>query len=204
MAFLDWLLKKKKPLSQMTRSELRRQELLLEKDRNRLLNRIKKLSTEKQTLFEKGAIEKTPEVRRSLAQEFELKTTEQLMIARQLNVRSKEVLTVSRMRMLRENHDRAQTTGSRFGLISEKDILKLGKMIESDAITSEMYQERLDGILQLGSEIDEGAAGLSEAGSAVMDVWDKMDHGMLTDQTEAFDEADRTVREQHRAAADEG
>ena len=28
MSFLDWLVKKKKPLSKMTRSELRRQELL--------------------------------------------------------------------------------------------------------------------------------------------------------------------------------
>jgi len=42
-----------------------------------------------------------------LAQEFELKTSEQLMLARQLNIRSKEMLTVSRLRMLRENADRA-------------------------------------------------------------------------------------------------
>ena len=182
----------------MTRSELRRQELLLEKDRTQLLNKITKIATDKQTLFERGAQERTPEVRRMLAQEFELKTTEQLMLARQLNIRSKEMLTVSRLRMLRENADRAGQS-SRLGLVSESDILRLGKLIESDAVKAEIYQERLDEILAIGSAVDEGAASLSEAGRTVMNVWEKMDAGAITDKNEAFDEADRSVRERHAA-----
>ena len=198
MAFLEWLTKRKKLLSQMTRSELRRQELLLEKDRNRLLRRITKLSKGKQELFERGASEKTPEVRRVLAQEFEIKTTEQLMLSRQLNIRSKESMTVSRLRMLRENADRARSPGS-LGLISERDILRLGKLIESDSVRAEAYQERLDEILNLGAEVDEGAAGLSDAGQTVMNIWEKMDNGVLTDSSEAYEEADRSVRERHAA-----
>ncbi len=199
LSLFDWFTKRKKPLSDMTRSELRRQELLLEKERNRLVNRITKLATGKQELFEKGVSEKIPEVRRILAQEFELKTTEQLMMARQLNIRSKEMLTVSRLRMLRENADRAKATGSKLGLISEKDILKLGKLIENDAIKADMYQQRLDDVLAIGGEMDEGIAALSQAGQTVMDVWDRMDTGMISDQSEAFDEADRRVREQQAA-----
>ena len=199
MSFLDWLVKKKKPLSKMTRSELRRQELLLEKDRNQMLKRIKKLAVDKQDMFEKGAGEKTPEVRKTLAQEFELKTSEQLMISRQLNIRSKELLTVSRLRMIRENHERAKAAGSRFGLISEMDVIKLGKLIESDAITTEVYQERLDRLLEIGAGVDEGAAGLSQAGQEVLNIWDKMDQGVFADAAEAFDEADRRVREQQTA-----
>jgi len=198
MALLEWLTKRKKPLSRMTRSELRRQELLLEKDRAQLLNKITKIATDKQTLFERGAQERTPEVRRMLAQEFELKTTEQLMLARQLNIRSKEMLTVSRLRMLRENADRAGQS-NRLGLVSETDILRLGKLIESDAVKAEIYQERLDEILAIGSAVDEGAASLSEAGRTVMNVWEKMDAGAITDKNEAFDEADRSVREKHAA-----
>jgi hypothetical protein len=198
MALLEWLTKRKKPLSRMTRSELRRQELLLEKDRTQLLNKITRIATDKQTLFERGAQEKTPEVRRMLAQEFELKTTEQLMLARQLNIRSKEMLTVSRLRMLRENADRAGQS-NRLGLVSETDILRLGKLIESDAVKAEIYQERLDEILAIGSAVDEGAASLSEAGKTVMNVWEKMDAGAITDKNEAFDEADRSVRERHAA-----
>lgn len=198
MAFLEWLTKRKKLLSQMSRSELRRQELLLEKDRNRLLRRITKLSKGKQELFERGAGEKTPELRRVLAQEFEIKTTEQLMLSRQLNIRSKESMTVSRLRMLRENADRARSSGG-LGLISERDILRLGKLIETDSVRAEVYQERLDEILNLGAEVDEGAAGLSDAGQTVMSIWEKMDDGVLTDSSEAYEEADRSVRERHAA-----
>jgi len=204
MSLLSWLTHRKKPLSEMTRSELRRQELLLEKDRGQLLKRITKLAREKQEIFERGAGERVPEVRRTLAHEFELKTSEQLMAARQLNIRSKEMMTVSRLRMLRENADRAGATGGRLGLISEKDILRLGKLIENDAVKSEVYQERLDEVLSLGAEVDEGAAGLSEAGQTVMDIWDKLDRGAIGDRAEAFDEADRRVREQQGAAAAEG
>jgi hypothetical protein len=198
MGFLDWLVKRKRPLSQMTRSELRRQELLLEKDRTQLLNKITKIAKDKQGLFERGAKEKTPEVRKAFAQEFELKTTEQLMLARQLNIRSKEMLTVSRLRMLRENRDRAGAS-SKLGLISEADMLRLSRLIESDAIKAEVYQERLDEVLAIGAAVDEGAAGLSEAGQTVMSVWEKMDAGAITDAAEGFDEADRSVRERHAA-----
>lgn len=201
MALFDWLTKRSKALTQMTRQELRRQELLLEKDRGQLLKKVEKLAKTKQDLFERGAKETTPEVRRVLAQEFEMKTTEQLMAARQLNIRAKEMMTVSRLRMLRENADRAKMTGGKLGLISEKDILRLGKMIEKDNITTEMYQERLDEVLAV-SAIDEGATGLSESGKTVMNIWDKMDTGTITDPAEAFDEADRRVREQQQQAAE--
>ena len=190
----DWF-SKDKSLSKMTRQELRREELLLEKDRAQLLKRIEKLAADKQTLFTRGAAERTPELRRMLAQEFELKTSEQLMISRQLNIRSKEMLTVSRLRMLRENSERARLHGNKLGMVSEKDLLRLGKMIENDAISAEMYQQRLDELLSIGAEIDEGAAGLSDAGRQVLDIWEKMDTGLITDGSEAFDEADRRVRE---------
>ncbi len=194
MAFLEWLTKRKKPLSRMTRSEIRRQELLLEKDRAQLTRKITKLAKEKEALFERGAAEKTPELRRMYAQDFELRTSEQLMLSRQLNIRTKEMLTVSRLRMLRENADRAGRS-NRLGLVSQSDMLRLGKLIESDAVRAEVYQERLDEILSIGASVDEGTAGLSEAGQGVLDVWDKMDQGVLTDKNEAFDEADRNVRE---------
>jgi hypothetical protein len=197
---MDWLTKRKKPLSRMTRSELRRQELLLEKERTRLLNRVTKLGREKQELFDRGTAEKAPEVRRVLAQEFETKTTEQLMLGRQLNIRSKEMMTVSRLRMIRENADRAKATGGLVGLVSEKDILRLGRLIENDDIRAEVYQERLDEILSVGRGIEEGEAALSDAGQTVMDIWDKMDTGAIEDKVEAYDEADRRVREQQRAA----
>ena len=51
--------------------------------------------------------------------------------------------------------------------------------------------------------VEEGAAGLSDAGQTVMNIWGKMDTGAIADPTEGFDEADRRVREQQSAAAEE-
>ena len=195
MGLLDWYRNRPRPLTQLSRRDLRRKELLLQKQRDQLLRRIEKLADDKQTLFEKGAGEKTPEVRRALAQEFELKTAEQLMLGRQLNIRSKETLTVSRLRMLKENAEQSRTTGDRLGMISQADMLRLERMIESDAVTSELYQERLDDLLSTAAT-EQGAAGLSEAGQAVMRIWDQVDSGMMKSTSEAFDEADRRVREQ--------
>lgn len=198
MALFDWLTKRSKPLSQMTRQELRRQELLLARDRDQLLKRINESAARKQDIFEKGRQEKSPEVRRILAQEFDLKTTEQLMMARQLNIRTKEYLTVTRMRMLRENADKAKAMGSKLGMIGEKDLIALEKMIENDNITAEMYQDRLDSMLQVGSE--EGESLLTPGSKQVLDIWEQMDTGLIADAGQAFDEADRRVRERHKAS----
>jgi hypothetical protein len=191
---LNWLTKRPKPLTRMSRRELRREELLLQKQRNEMLRRIEKLSDEKQGIFKKGGTEKTPEVRRALAQEFEMKTSEQLMLARQLNVRSKEMLTVSRLRMLKETAERSKA-GDRLGMIGQADVMRLERMIESDAISTEMYQERLDDLLA-GATAQQGTPGLSEGGQALMRIWDQMDSGVIASPEEGFDEADRRVREQ--------
>ncbi len=198
MGLFDWLTQKNKSLSEMTRSELRKQELLLQRDRDQLIKRISQLADQKQKIFEKGKIEKSPEVRRVMAQEFDLRTTEQFMASRQLNIRSKEALTVTRMRMLKENVDRAQARGSKLGMISEKDLVSLEKLIENDKITSEIYQERLDGMLQ--GTLDEGESSLTPGSQQVMDIWEQMDTGLIKDDNEAFDEAERRVRERHQAA----
>ncbi|MFQ5411064.1 MAG: hypothetical protein ACE5EC_02165 [Phycisphaerae bacterium] len=198
MGLFDWLTKKSKSLSQMTRSELRRQELLLQRERDQLVKRISQLAEKKQEIFEKGRNEKTPEVRNILAQEFDLKTTEQLMASRQLNIRSKETLTVTRMRMLKENADRAKARGSKLGMISERDLIALEKMIENDSITTEIYQDRLDDMLKIG--LEEGEMALAPGTQQVLDIWDQMDTGLIQDSAEAFDEADRRVRERHQAA----
>jgi len=198
MGLFDWLTKRGKALSQMTRQELRRQELLLDRERQQLHKKIQDAAGKKQEIFQRGREEKSPEVRRMLAQEFDLKTTEQLMMGRQLNIRSKEYLTVSRMRMLRENADRAKSRGSRLGLISEKDLIALEKMIANDSITSEMYQERLDDMLQVSAT--DGESILTPGSKQVLDVWEQMDTGLIADEGQAFDEAERRVRERHQQA----
>lgn len=199
MNFWEWLTTKRKTLGTMNVAELRAQEMLLESERNRMQAKVRKLATDKQKLVDEGAKEKTPEMRRTLAQQYELLHTEQMMVARHLNVRSKELLTISRLRMLRENQPatRLGTTGR--VAIRESDLAVIARLVENDAISTEMYQERLDQILELGQAADEAAAGLSPAGQELLKIWNDMDAGLIKDTHSAFDEAERRLRERPAA-----
>ena len=203
MALIDKLFgKTTKSLSDLNKQELRREEILLTKGRDRLFKKIETIAGLKQKIFQTGATQKSPELRKALAQDFELKTQEQLMAARELNLRSKELLTVSRLRMIKENQEGGRALG-RLN-VSEKDVGKISSWIEDDAVSQEMYLERLDEILDLGAQSDKDAlsnAGLSGAGNELMNIWNDLDRGTIK-QDEAFEEADKAVR--RRSADREG
>ncbi len=120
------------------------------------------------------------------------------MISRHLNIRSKELLTVSRLRMLRESAQRSGLRSAGIGTIREQDLATIERLIESDKISTEMYQERLDQILELSQE-DEGTAAVSPAAEELMKIWGDMDAGLIKDSSEAFDEAEKRVRERQKA-----
>ena len=202
MALIDKLFGKTKTLSQLTPQELRKEEILLTKQRDKLFKQIEQISTDKQRIFEQGAKQKSPELRKALAQDFELKTQQQLMNARELNLRSKELLTVSRLRMVKENQGKGRALG-RLNL-TDKDVAKISGWIEDDAVTQDVYQDRLSALLDLGAQSDTDAlagAGLSQAGQELMNIWDELDRGGIKED-DAFAEADRAVRRRNASAAD--
>lgn len=201
MNFFTWLTTKRKSLATMSVAELRAEEMLLDNERNRMLGKMQKLAQDKQKVIERGATEKAPEMRRTYAQQFDLMHTEQMMLSRHLNIRTKELLTVARLRMVRENMQRSGMSTGILASIRESDLAKIERLIESDQITTEMYQQRLDEILQMGHAADEGAAtGMSPAAQELMKVWGDMDAGLIKDSAEAFDEAERRVRERQKAS----
>jgi hypothetical protein len=202
MALIDKFFSRKKTLSELDRQELRKEEILLTKQRDKLFKRVEQISLDKQKIFQQGATQKSPELRKALAQDFELKTQEQLMIARELNLRSKELMTVSRLRMVQENRQGGRALG-RLNL-TDKDVARISQWIEDDAVSQDMYQERLGTILDLGAQADKDAlasAGLTGAGQELMNIWNELDRGQMK-QDEAFQEADMAVR--RRAAPMEG
>src|SRR5205085_6087665 len=160
MALIDKIFGKQKSLSELNKQELRREEILLTKQRDRLFKRIETIANDKQKIFQQGAIQKSPELRKALAQDFELKTQEQLMSARELNLRSKELLTVSRLRTVKENNEKGRALG-RLNL-TDKDVAKISGWIEDDSVSQDMYNERLNSILELGAEADKDALGKAE------------------------------------------
>ncbi|MGD0140355.1 MAG: hypothetical protein ABSD28_15910 [Tepidisphaeraceae bacterium] len=200
MALIDKIFGRKKTLSQLNRQELRKEEILLTKQRDRLFKRIEQISTDKQKIFQQGATQKSPELRKSLAQEFEMKTQEQLMAARELTLRSKELMTVSRLRMVKENSETGKATG-RLNL-TDKDVAKISQWIEDDAVSQDVYRDRLDTLLDLGGQADRDAmesAGLTGAGQELMNIWNEMDRGTVKPE-QAFDAADKAVRKRNAAA----
>jgi len=194
MALINKLFGKTKTLSQLTPQELRKEEILLTKQRDKLFKQIEQISSDKQRIFEQGAKQKSPELRKALAQDFELKTQQQLMNARELNLRSKELLTVSRLRMVKENAGKGRALG-RLNL-TDKDVAKISGWIEDDAVTQDVYQDRLSALLDLGTQADKDAlegAGLPQGGQELMNIWNEMDRGGIK-QDDAFAKADRAVR----------
>ncbi|MCC6422696.1 MAG: hypothetical protein IT447_04400 [Phycisphaerales bacterium] len=199
MALIDKIFGRKKTLSELDRQELRKEEILIGKQRDRLFRRIEEITTAKQKIFQQGAAQKSVELRKALAQDFELKSQEQLLAARELNLRSKELLTVSRLRMIKENQQGGRALG-RLNL-TDKDVARISQWIEDDTVGQDLYQQRLDGILEMGAESDKDAlanVGLTQAGQELMNIWNDMDKGAIKEE-QAFNDADQAVRRRNAA-----
>jgi hypothetical protein len=199
MALIDKLFGRKKTLSDLNKQELRKEEILIGKQRDRLFKRMEDIAAAKQKIFQQGATQKSPELRKALAQQFELKSQEQVMVARELNLRSKELMTVSRLRILQEG----RATGRALGRlnVTDRDMAKITSWIEDDAVTQDMYQERLDQILDIGAQADKDAlagAGLTSAGNELMHLWEEMDRGTMKED-EALEEANKAIRRKQGA-----
>jgi hypothetical protein len=194
VALIDRIFGRKKTLSQLSRSELRKEEILLTKRRDKLFSKIDEIATKKHDIFRQGKQSSSPELRKALAQDFELKTQEQLMSARELNLRSKELMTVARLRLVRENQDGAKA-GGRLNLTA-RDLAKVSTWLESDAVNQEVYGEKLDQLLEIGAESDRDAidsAGLSKAGGDLMHLWEQLDAGQV-EEDDAYQQAEAASR----------
>jgi hypothetical protein len=194
MALIDKIFNRKKSLSDLDWQALRKEEILIGKQRDKLFAKSESILTEKRKIFEQGSAQKSPELRKSLAMNFELKTQEQLMVARELNLRTKELMTVSRLRMIQENKRHGNALG-RLN-VTDRDVGRISQWIEDDAVSTEMYQQRLDQVLELGHQADHdalAAGGLSSAGQELMHIWDDLDRGAIKQQ-DAFTQADTVAR----------
>jgi hypothetical protein len=194
VSLIDKIFGRNKTLSQLDQHELRKEEILIGKQRDRLMKRLEDFAGKKRKLFEQGAKTTSPEMRKAIAQEFELVSAEQLMVAREMNIRSKELLTVSRLRMVKEHTGKGRALG-RLN-ITAGDMAKITGMIENDAVSSEMYTQQLDSLLEIGAQADRDAlagAGLGESGSELMQIWEQVDRGELK-QDEGFSAADEAVK----------
>jgi len=184
----------KKPLARMDAKELRKSEILASGQQKRLTRQIEGLAAQKQSIFEHGAKTKSPELRRTLAQQFELLTTHEMIAGRTLNMATKEAMIIGQLLA-------ARTHGGRESLINRRDIAGLQLVMDKDAAAAAAYHAMLDEALA-GMAVAEGEAGLSEAGNAVLRCWGEMDAG-TTELGDAMAEADRATRAKIAASQSE-
>jgi hypothetical protein len=195
MGFWEWLRGGKKSILDYTYEDLQREQRILTREKNQLIKKMERLAREKQEIFNKGASRKSPELRKALAQDYELKTAEEQMNGRSLNIKSKELLTVARLRMIREAKSNASTSRI-LSKLNEKDMVELSRLIADDEVSREMYEDKLNDILSASMGEQRPEEQLSDTGRKLMEIWEKMDDGEIADHREAFEKAESSIRKE--------
>ena len=196
MGLFEFLGMKKKEL---TLDQVKREEIKLGIREGQTLAKLEKLEKEREDIFAKGLKIKSPPRRRQLARLYEMKSSGVKMMERELGVLSKEITTISALKLALERRQTSKDGVSR--ILERVDEAKLMTYLEDDKISQEMYLEKLNGVL---STVTEGASQITEElgkeGSEVMDVWQKMDEGEIENFTDGLKLADRAVRDKEKRA----
>jgi hypothetical protein len=194
MGLMDFLGMKKKEL---TLEQVKREEIKLGIRETQTLSKLEKLEKEREEIFAKGLKIKSPPRRRQLARVYEMKSSGVKMMERELSMISKEITTISALKLALERRHNTKEGLSR--ILERVDEAKLMTYLEDDKISQEMYLEKLNGVL---STVTEGAGQITEdlgkEGSEVMDVWQKMDEGEIDSFSDGLKLADKAVREKEK------
>lgn len=190
MGILQILGVKKKDL---TFDQVRREEIKLGIRENQTLGKLEKLEKEREEIFSRGMKIKAPSRRRQLARLYEMKSSGVKMMERELAIISKELTTISALKLALERQQMSKDGISR--LLNRVDEAELMTALEDDKISQEMYVEKLNSVL---SSVTEGAVtvpeDLGKEGSEVMQVWQKMDEGEIENFEDGLKMADKAVR----------
>ena len=194
MGLLEFLGVKRKDL---TLDQVKREEIKLGIRESQTLSKLEKLEQEREDIFSKGSKIKSPPRRRQLARLYEMKSTGVKTLERELSVISKELTTISALKLALERQQMSRDGVSR--LLQRVDEVKLVTALEDDKISQEMYLEKLNGVL---SSVTDNATQITEdlgkEGSEVMDVWQRMDEGEIGSFEDGLKLADRKVREREK------
>jgi hypothetical protein len=194
MGLFEFLGVKKKDL---TLDQVKREEIKLGIRESQTLAKLEKLEKEREDIFSKGMKIKSPPRRRQLARLYEMKSSGVKTLERELSILSKEITTISAVKLALERRVTGKDGVSR--ILERVDEARLMTYLEDDKISQEMYLEKLNGVL---STVTDGATQITEdlgkEGSEVMDVWQKMDEGEIENFADGLKLADKAVRQKEK------
>ena len=198
MGLFEFIGVKKKDLSL---DQVKREEIKLGIRESQTLAKLEKLEKEREDIFAKGMKIKSPPRRRQLARLYEVKSTGVKTLERELSILSKEITTISALKLALERRVTGKDGVSR--ILERVDEARLMTYLEDDKISQEMYLEKLNSVL---STVTDGATQITEdlgkEGSEVMDVWQKMDEGEIENFSDGLKLADKAVRQKEKRDAD--
>jgi hypothetical protein len=194
MGLFEFLGVKKK---EITLEQVKREEIKLGIRETQTLSKLEKLEKEREDIFSKGMKIKSPPRRRQLARLYEMKSTGVKTLERELSILSKEITTISALKMALERRTPGKEGVSR--ILERVDEARLMTYLEDDKISQEMYLEKLNSVL---SSVTDGASQITEdlgkEGAEVMDVWQKMDEGEIENFADGLKLADKAVRQKEK------
>ena len=189
MGIFDWMQRNRQP----TLEEVRLQEKRLELREQRTLQRLEKIEKEREALFSQGAKERHPAKRRRLAQRYQSQSADLAMVERDLQMASKELSTLSALKIVLER--RATQRDGISNLLRRFSETELATLLEDDKITTDLYIEKLDGVL---NTLVDTPLSLSEElvgeGRDILKVWERMDEGEIDSFDEGIKLADGAIR----------
>lgn len=201
MSFLDWF-KSDKKLTDYSADELKREEGRLQIRESQLIARLEKLEVEREIIFRQGAGVGSPIRRRILARKYEERARELSRVEGDLTRHMKELMIVSAIRFRMERRAQGETSLLKKVGGSEVDLLR--ELSERDDIDEEMYADKLTEILgAVEGPAADPVAGLGDEARSVLDVWARMDDGVIGTVEEGLEEA-RHRSDEEGVAQEEG
>ena len=198
MGLLQALGVKKKNI---TLDQVKREEIKLGIRENQTLAKLEKLEKEREEIFSRGTKIKAPARRRQLARLYDSRSAGVKSHERELAILSKEITTISALRMTLERQHTSKTGLS--NILQRMNEADLMMFLEDDKITQEMYVEKLNSLLStVGEDNSMITENLGKEGNEVMDVWQKMDEGEIDTFEDGLKLADRAVRQKEKRQAE--
>ena len=147
MGFLQLIGVKQKNLSL---EQVKREEIKLGIRENQTLSKLEKIEKEREDIFAKGMKIKAPSRRRQLARLYDAKSAGVKNMERELALISKELSTISALKLALERQKRThEGLSSPLHKVDESELMTY---LEDDKVTQEMYLEKLNSVLSTVTE----------------------------------------------------
>lgn len=175
--FLKEMFGHKRGITEIPIEEIRLEERRKEVRENQLIAQVEKMDKEKEEIFREGAKCKSAERRKIYARRFNDLMTRIKFADRDLNMVSKELMLLGRIRAIRERS--STQTSSILSNLNEKNMTEIAKLLENEKITEEMFLTKCDELLGIANDPAYAMEDLGKEGSSVMKAWEAMDEGQM-------------------------